>query len=111
MLGAIAGTALHLVWSGRRVRICDLLRGELQSAARNTRGLLERLTLRVLRGISEHVKTHFRKEDAPMFGCGESLGRGELMYRDEFAQATYAPRADRLRLWDGKTSGVQAARS
>jgi acetamidase/formamidase len=35
-----------------------------------------------------------------MFGCGESVGRGAFMFRDEVAQAVYGPRADRLRHTD-----------
>jgi acetamidase/formamidase len=35
-----------------------------------------------------------------MFGCGERIGRGSLVFRDEVAQALYTPRADRLRHLD-----------
>src|SRR5919197_1011935 len=35
-----------------------------------------------------------------MFGCGETIGRGSFMFRDEVAQAVYGPRADRLRHTD-----------
>jgi acetamidase/formamidase len=35
-----------------------------------------------------------------MFGCSEGIGRGSLNFRDEFAEAMYAPRADRLRHMD-----------
>jgi acetamidase/formamidase len=35
-----------------------------------------------------------------MFGCGESIGRGSFMFRDEVAGAAYLPRADRLRHMD-----------
>ena len=36
-----------------------------------------------------------------MFGCGESMGRGSFMFRDEVAQAVYPRQADRLRHLDG----------
>ena len=36
-----------------------------------------------------------------MFGCGESIGRGAFRFRDEVAEAAFAPRADRLRHTDG----------
>src|ERR1051326_1641374 len=37
---------------------------------------------------------------AQMFGCSEGIGRGSLNFRDEFAEAMYSPRADRLRHMD-----------
>ena len=36
-----------------------------------------------------------------MFGCGESIGRGSFVFRDEVAQAVYPRQADRLRHHDG----------
>jgi acetamidase/formamidase len=36
-----------------------------------------------------------------MFGCGETIGRGSFVFRDEVAQAVYPRRADRLRHLDG----------
>src|SRR5919199_1114466 len=35
-----------------------------------------------------------------MFGCGENIGSGSFTFRDEIAQAGYAPQADRLRHMD-----------
>ena len=35
-----------------------------------------------------------------MFGCGENIGSGSFIFRDEIAQAGYAPQADRLRHMD-----------
>ena len=35
-----------------------------------------------------------------MFGCGENVGRGPLMFCDEVARAAFTPRADRLRHMD-----------
>jgi acetamidase/formamidase len=35
-----------------------------------------------------------------MFGCGESVASGSFIFRDEIAQAGYAPQADRLRHMD-----------
>ena len=40
-----------------------------------------------------------------MFGCGESVGSGSFIFRDEIAQAGYAPRADRLRHMDSLNQG------
>ena len=57
-----------------------------------------RLTLSLGRGISDNAQTNFSQGGwLPMFGCGESVGRGSLMFRDEVAQAAYAPPADRVR--------------
>jgi acetamidase/formamidase len=36
-----------------------------------------------------------------MFGCGESVGRGSFLLRDEVAEAVYPSQADRLRHMDG----------
>ena len=40
-----------------------------------------------------------------MFGCGENIGSSSFIFRDEIAQAGYAPRADRLRHMDSLNQG------